>query len=45
MGIVVLTEDEVFEPAVLPDDRQCVEFLFPDDIVGLGQRDALICAT
>ena len=40
MGVVVLTEHEVAQVIVRVDDRQAVELVIPDDVVGFLERGA-----
>ena len=40
VAVVVLAEDEVHKFLIFIDDRQRVEFIVPDELVGVAQRDA-----
>ena len=43
MTFVVLAENKITESSVVVDDRQRVELVVPDDIVGLLQGGAFLC--
>ena len=44
VGIIVLAEDERLQPSFFIHDRQLIQLMLPDQIVGLRQRAAILSA-
>ena len=42
MGVVVFAEYEAIEAAVFIEDRQGIDLVVPDDVIGFGEGDAVI---